>query len=91
MERHTRSSILYGISGTLGLLIAGASLYTISIGLTIPTVTEDYTNKLLFYNLILVLFAWKVYDTFFGLMLRQYGKVRLHWHLRNIKRKDDAD
>ena len=89
MEQHLKKTIIHSISGILGVGGIGAMAWAFLIALTIPTVTEEFTNKLLFYALIMAELAMFGVYFFVSSTFRSIGKARLHWHLRRVSKDED--
>ncbi|RLA46940.1 MAG: hypothetical protein DRR04_05305 [Gammaproteobacteria bacterium] len=85
MEPHKKASILYTISGLLWIGIAGGGAYAILIGLSIPTVVEDFNNKLLLYTGSFIFFGYHIMTGSINCAINRFKKTRLHWHLRKVK------
>ena len=82
MEHHLKASIIYTISGLLAFIGAGVFAYAILVGITIPTVAEEFTNKLLFYSIVIVFFSYQAAVAFITQGCSCIGKAREQWKLR---------
>lgn len=88
MERNLKLSILHTISGLIG--VAAAAIYgcLFLIGITIPTVTEDFTNKLLFYAGVIIFISYHSMIATVNYSYTAFTKAKMHWKHRRI---DDED
>ena len=86
MEHNLKAIIIYTISGIMGIAGGGACTYAFLIGITIPTVVEDFTNKLLLFSFVLMFLGYHGARAFLTHSYNCMKKVRVHWHLRKGKK-----
>lgn len=87
MEQHLKKTIIHSISGILGLGGTFVMAWGFLIALTIPTVTEEFTNKLLFYAIVMAALTMMGTVAFLNSTFKSVSKARLHWHLRRVSKE----